>query len=195
MTKSDARYVKSRQAIIEAGIDVLLENPGAGMSEIALAAGVGRATLYRHFDTREVLIDALVMACLQETDDALRPIKEDGLTGMAAILASIDVIVPMATRYRFLMSPASTTVNSKEVRDAYKSQLEELSTLVAQAKSAGEISSELPNVWIVASYDALLLSTWDLIQRRQMSLASALLAFKHSFQAITLPEKDTRLTQ
>ena len=38
---------------------VLAEQPGASMSEIAEASGLGRATLYRHFRTRAELVPVL----------------------------------------------------------------------------------------------------------------------------------------
>ena len=101
--KKDRRIVQSEQAIIEAGISALLLNPSAGMSEIAQFAGVGRATLYRHFESREALIRKLAIVCAEETDIALEPYAH--LTGRAAIEAVIDVLVPMADRFRFLIAP------------------------------------------------------------------------------------------
>ena len=67
------------------------------MSEIALAAGVGRATLYRHFETKEALTRALAKQCLQETDEILEPARS--LKGRPALEAIIDCIVPLADRF------------------------------------------------------------------------------------------------
>ena len=44
---------------MRAGIETLLADRSAGMSEIARNAGIGRATLYRHFETREALVKKL----------------------------------------------------------------------------------------------------------------------------------------
>ena len=41
-----------KEAVIDAAIDTLARNPGASLSEIAARAGVGRASLHRHFSSR-----------------------------------------------------------------------------------------------------------------------------------------------
>lgn len=187
MNKADARYKKSRAAIIDAGIEVLLANPNAGMSEIAQAAGVGRATLYRHFETRNELVQALTILCLEETDEILQPVKDAGLTGLSAISASIDLIVPMADKYRFLMSLSAIAAEDATVKRIYRRQLKELYDLVEVAKDAGEIDSNLPTAWVVGSYDALLNTAWELVEQNQLTSVDAAVYFKRSFAASVAP--------
>ena len=50
---------------------LLARDPAVGMAEIAGAAGVGRATLYRHFPTREDLIAAIDARALREVEEAI----------------------------------------------------------------------------------------------------------------------------
>jgi serine phosphatase RsbU (regulator of sigma subunit) len=57
----------NRARIVEAARHLLADDPDATMSEIAAKAGVARGTAYRHFPTRDALIDAVRR---QERDDA-----------------------------------------------------------------------------------------------------------------------------
>ena len=183
MNKVDARYQKSRAAIVEASIQLLLSNPDASMSEIALAAGVGRATLYRHFETRDELIKALTLLCLEETDEVLKPVKDNNLKGLEAIVESIKVIVPMAERFRFLMSLTSIGEADPTINRAYRRQLNELIGYVEDGKKAGEIAQSIPTDWVVASYDALLNAAWTLVQYNKLETDQATDLFINSFTA------------
>jgi len=55
--RSDAQ--RTHERIFSAATSVLSVDAGAGMDAIAQRAGIGRATLYRHFATREDLVAAL----------------------------------------------------------------------------------------------------------------------------------------
>jgi AcrR family transcriptional regulator len=55
--RSDAR--RNRDAVIAAALEALTESPDASLNAIAKRAGVGNATLYRHFQTREELVLAV----------------------------------------------------------------------------------------------------------------------------------------
>lgn len=179
--KEHAKIAQSRHAIEEAGIETLLRNPDAGMSEIALAAGVGRATLYRHYESREALVQALAKKCLEETDRLVQPLKDEGLQGRAAIEATIDVLMPMAARYRFLMSLWTIAADDRTVRRIYNRQLDELSELVTDAQAAGELRPEFSTTWIVSFFDSVLSCAWYLVESGEMSAADAAVAFKSSF--------------
>ena len=161
MNETDPRYQKSRMAIIDSAISVLLANPNAGMVEVASAAAVGRATLYRHFESKEKLIAELTMICLEETNQLLQPVDEAGLDGLEAILACIDILVPLGNKYRFLTHLYSVIDDDAGISAEYQRQLDGLLQLVDGAKRNGEIRDDLASTWIVASFDALIYAAWD----------------------------------
>src|SRR5262245_840420 len=60
--RSEAR--RSVESILDAARAVLADDPNASLTEIAERAGLHRVTLYRHFPTREALVQALTEASL-----------------------------------------------------------------------------------------------------------------------------------
>jgi AcrR family transcriptional regulator len=72
--RSDAR--RNRDAIVAAAVEALTESPDASLNAIAKRAGVGNATVYRHFQTREELVLAVyeqeVNRLVQSADQLLR---------------------------------------------------------------------------------------------------------------------------
>ena len=177
--KKDKRQIQSEKAIIEASIQTLLDNPSAGMSEIAAAAGVGRATLYRHFDSREVLIEKLVLICVEELETASEPIQH--LTGRAAIEAYIEVKMPLADRFHFLTMLWTSVEDREAIQQIDKQLISEMGALVDQAKAAGEIKPDLPTKWIVAFYDSILMAAWWLIASGDLTIDEAVVYTKQSF--------------
>ncbi|MFY0577492.1 TetR/AcrR family transcriptional regulator [Cystobacter fuscus] len=63
--RADAK--KNYEQLLTAARDVVAEQGAdASLRDIARRAGVGLGTLYRHFPTREALLDALLRACFDE---------------------------------------------------------------------------------------------------------------------------------
>ncbi len=58
--------LRTPAAILETAAHVLADHGDATMADIAAAASVGRATLYRYFPTREALLAALAAEATQE---------------------------------------------------------------------------------------------------------------------------------
>ena len=66
------------QAILEAAAGVLAgRGDQASMSDVAAAAGVARATVYRYFPNRESLLEALGRLALEDAGDRLRAARLD----------------------------------------------------------------------------------------------------------------------
>ncbi|NUT03077.1 MAG: TetR/AcrR family transcriptional regulator [Hamadaea sp.] len=66
MPKGDALRDRTAAAIVASAAEVLAERGGANMNEIAVAAGVSRATLYRYFPTREALLSTMATKSIEE---------------------------------------------------------------------------------------------------------------------------------
>ncbi|MGB0388657.1 MAG: TetR/AcrR family transcriptional regulator [Ardenticatenaceae bacterium] len=177
--KKDKRAIQSEKAIIEASIHTLLVNPSAGMSQIAVAAGVGRATLYRHFESRDALIQKLAFVCVEELEDATESLQH--LSGRAAIEAEIDLTMPLADRFHFLMSLWHIAADNEVMKRICQEELDELATVIDQAKEAGEIALELPTVWLVSFYDSTLRVAWSLIASGDVTPDEAAEYAKRSF--------------
>jgi len=177
--KKDQRLIRSEKAIIEAGIDTLLINSSAGMSEIAEAAGIGRATLYRHFESREALIQALVMKCYEEIETALASHRD--LKGKEALDKIIDILMPIANRFKFLVNLWTIVEDNKEVKRVEEQMYEELFIVFDQAKKAKEVDPGLPNEWLVAFFDSILTAGWVLVEEGDVSSEDAAKYMKQSF--------------
>lgn len=71
---------RNRAAIMEAAIEVFGTTGGdAAFADIAQAAGVGRATVYRHFPDRAALLIAVIDSRLSELEDYVRDSRDADL--------------------------------------------------------------------------------------------------------------------
>lgn len=169
--KKDKRLVQTEEAIIEAGTRTLLSDRSAGMSEIALAAGIGRATLYRHFKTRESLIKKLALSCYEEFDTAYAPYLH--LEGKAAIQKVFEVAMPMSRRFNFLIRRWSFVEEDEDLRRVDAKSHAEMSYLFGQAKKSGDIDKRLPDTWLIAFFDSLLIAGCTLVDAGEISAEQA----------------------
>ncbi|MGW0801819.1 TetR/AcrR family transcriptional regulator [Nonomuraea sp. NPDC002799] len=83
---------RSVRAILEAAEQVLAEDPGASMEQIAAAAGVARTTIHRRFANRQALIEALASSAARQLAQAVddgRPDTAPPLVAMHRITANV----------------------------------------------------------------------------------------------------------
>jgi AcrR family transcriptional regulator len=142
-------------AILEAAAAVLAERgEQASMADVAAAAGMARATVYRYFPNREALFDALGQLAVAEAGERLEagrlqdvPVPEAVERAVRALVAVGDALVVVA-RERDRPDPAPF-----EQRVAAP-----LRALIERAQALGEIRDDLPASWLMQSLIGIILS-------------------------------------
>ena len=133
--------VRNEERIVEAALRLLAVEPYAGMDEIARAGGVGRATLYRHFSTREELVEALRARAGHETAKAMRRSRLREGSAAEALERLFDELIEVSDRYQFL-------VQIPEPADARRGDLTaQFLALIRRGQEAGEFGAAAPAEW------------------------------------------------
>jgi TetR/AcrR family transcriptional repressor of mexCD-oprJ operon len=104
VTKADGATERTRAVILDAAARVLGRRPDAAMIDIADEAGVGRATLYRHFPTRESLLQGAADAGASELADGIAAANLDDLPIDRAIARLTSVFLRTGAKYAALLT-------------------------------------------------------------------------------------------
>lgn len=99
-----ADVLRNRGAILDAAVDVLADDPSASLSEVARRAGLGRATLYRHFPSREALRAAIRQEALSRARAALAGAALEDVPAREGVRRAAEVLVPLGMRFRVLLA-------------------------------------------------------------------------------------------
>jgi AcrR family transcriptional regulator len=146
-------------AILEAAFQTYNVNPTASLAEVAQAAGVGRATLHRHFSGRAALMQALSKRATQELDDAVEAITNNALSYTEGLRLSLVAIIPLGDRQWFL---------SHEYEDAdpekRAAETAELIDAIDHAKTEGTFDPHVPSPWIATLYENVIYAAWTLVR-------------------------------
>lgn len=140
------------RSIIDAAIALLAAEPDASMERVAHAAGVGRATVYRHFASREHLVRAIHDRALQDARDAVLSSRPDDGSPQEALERSITAILRVADRYRLLRAIPR---GDAELRQRAEEVGAPLVALVQRGQRDGSFRTDVPARWVASAIGAL----------------------------------------
>jgi AcrR family transcriptional regulator len=97
--------IRNYHRVLDAAREVLGESGAdAGMEEIAARAGVGVGTVYRHFASKDVLIDELVRLSMREAlAEAEKALACPGGLGLEQLLRALGALFAAHARYAHLL--------------------------------------------------------------------------------------------
>jgi AcrR family transcriptional regulator len=147
---------RNRESVLDAAVHLLADDPAAGMAEIASASGIGRATLYRHFPTREELLEALVERAFANAEDAIVAARLEEGTTAEALRRMVAGLLSLGDRYRFVFTQG--VMFSKGEPDCAREERlgAPIIGLIERGQATGEFSSSLPTRWMAATVGAVI---------------------------------------
>ena len=151
--RADAR--RNVRAIVDAAAHMLASDPATPMQDIAEAAGVHRATLYRHFPAREDLIAALHRRALEEAEEAVRASRIEEGTATEALERVIVALSAVGDRYRMLVHEAGKDPDLCEQEDRLGALLR---SLVLRGQAEGSLRPELDPDWTLVALKGVMMA-------------------------------------
>src|ERR671932_1037430 len=142
-------------AILEAAARVLAAGgEQASMNDVAAAAGIARATLYRYFPSRQALLDELARVAAAEAGARLASARVEELAAEEGVRRAVRALIETGDPF--------TVVARERVRpdpEQFEEHvLEPLRRLFEQAQGVGEIRDDIPSSWLTDALVGLVVS-------------------------------------
>ena len=161
--KADASAPKRRradaerniQAIINAALEALADDPDASMAAIARRAGVVRATIYMHFPTRETLLDAVMENAVAQVAEATRsaePTRGEPDEALERVLRSTW---HKLSDFQTLLAINTSRLSAKELHRRHQPVMTQFVPLIERGQAKGVFRSDVPVSWHLAMIRAI----------------------------------------
>ena len=161
MTKGEALQDRMTAAIIDSAAAVLAERGGAAsMEEIASAAGIGRATLYRYFRNREELLAAMAAASVRELAARIADANLDAVGFEEAIARLARGIIATGSKYVALTADGARRTDTAHP-DVQATVVEPMRALFRRAAADGSVRADLPPDVLVDLFSGLVRGSLD----------------------------------
>ena len=148
-------HARVSAAILEAAAAVLAEQgEQASMADVAAAAGMARATVYRYFPNREALFEALGRLAVEEAGERLEAGRLEEIPVPDAFERAVRALVAVGD-YFVVVSRHSARLDPAEFERRLASPLR---GLIERAQSQGEVRQDLPASWLMESFIGIVTS-------------------------------------
>ncbi|MCW3014617.1 MAG: transcriptional regulator [Solirubrobacterales bacterium] len=165
----DAR--RNLEAIVAAAVPLLCEHPRASMQQIAVAAGLHRATVHRHFPSRDDLLDELRHRAFSASVDELNAVLEQPSADPGDMLERAMVaLLSVGNQYRLYFY---TTWRSAENEDRAQEISINLIALLTDAQAAGQVRTDLPVKQLAAAIGGLIWAMLPQVAEDDLSIPQA----------------------
>jgi AcrR family transcriptional regulator len=176
-----ADAARNVRRIIETASRVLADDHSAGMAEVAAAAGLARATLYRHFPSREDLVDTIRTQAFDEFERVVATARLGEDPPLDGIRRLIDGIIEVGDRYRFLLAEPPGEPKGDPRRKREDRMRKPVLAVIERAQRRGDLGTALTPMWGTQVLAALIDAALHAINDGQMTPDEATEAVYRTF--------------
>lgn len=168
--RADAR--RNIEAIVDAATALLAVNPDASVQDIAKAAGVGRVTLYGHFDSRTALITEVATRAIAQTEASLSGVDFSG-DPTEAMARLLEATWHLTHRFGGIVIAAGEVLPSEELRRAHEGPHRRARTLLERGRREGRFRADMPVEWQITMIQAVLHAASSSVHRGEVDAEQA----------------------
>ncbi|MFC5803741.1 TetR/AcrR family transcriptional regulator [Streptomyces formicae] len=155
-----------REQVLRAAAALLARKSTATMDEVARAAGIGRATLHRHFAGRDALVKALEALGIQEFEAALDRARLDEGGASDGLRRLIGEMEPGAELLAFLVTE-NQLFEGDQVNEGWARLDARVAAFFRRGQERGEFRIDLSAAWLTEAFYGLLGScAWAVMDGR-----------------------------
>lgn len=155
-----------REQVLRTAAALLSRKATATMDEVARAAGIGRATLHRHFAGRHSLVKALEDLGIQEFEAALDAARLDDGTAEDALRRLVAEVESAAPLLAFLVTE-NQLFEGDQVNEGWNRLDARVSALFRRGQEQGEFRIDLTPAWLTeALYGLVGSGAWSVQEGR-----------------------------
>jgi AcrR family transcriptional regulator len=156
MSESAARQPLQQRvaaAILDGAARILaVQGEQASMNDVAAAAGVARATVYRYFPNRQALLDELARAAVSEADEGLASARIDEVSPEDGVARAVRALVDVGDSFVLL---ARERVRSDPERFERR-VIQPLRELFERGQATGDIRPDIASARLTESLIGLI---------------------------------------
>lgn len=152
--RSDAR--QNARRILDAAISCFGRSATATMQDVARQAGLGRVTVYAHFSSRAVLVEAALATAIERGDALLEAGLDSEDDPIKALRRLVEASWALSAASANLWAAAVDELGAVRVRELHGRPAERAEQLLHRGQRTGAFRTDLDSAWLVGSLHALM---------------------------------------
>ena len=153
--------MSSPDAVAAAAARLLAARPAASMAEVAAAAGISRATLFRRFPSRAALVEELGRRAVRAYTSAVEAARPEGGGAAQALRRLLGELARLAPGYGLLALQPLDELVEADLLELAAAADERVIRLVHRGQEAGEFRVDVPAEWVLSSVTWLVVAAAD----------------------------------
>jgi len=160
-------------AILDAATDCLGRQSQVSMADVAKAAGVGRVTLYAHFPSREVLLEAVLDRAIAQAGTVIEQSNPDEGPADDALRRLLRTSWQVLDRHLRLFEVAQRELGPARLREHHDPAISRIEHLLARGRKEEVFRTDLPLTWLVTCVYTLLHAAADDVNTGRLAQKNA----------------------